>query len=72
MISQKARLSEGPLVRKSDNYLIGIISFVDNPVTNKLIFVFIYLFVAATKSSTVMGCVYNKLLIMFLNAMLLI
>ena len=59
MISQKARLSEAPLVRKSDNYLIGIISFVNNhPLTNKLLlFVFMYLLVAATTSSTSMGCV---------------
>ena len=38
-VSQKAHQSEGPLVRslpkalQSDNYLIDIISFVDNPMT---------------------------------------
>ena len=42
MISQKARLSEGPLVRKSDNYPIEIISFVNNPMT-KFLSLFIYL-----------------------------
>ena len=54
MISQKARLSEGPLVRKSDNYLIGIISFVDNPMTNKLLSLCIYLW---QQQRLVLSCV---------------
>ena len=47
MISQKARLSEGPLVRKSDNYRI---EKSEQPYDQ--LFVFIYLFVPVTTSST--------------------
>ena len=49
MISQKARFSEGPLVRKSDNYLIEII-WCEQPYDQ--LFVFIDLLVPVTMFST--------------------
>ena len=62
MISQKARLSEG----QSNNYPIEIISFVNDPMT----IVCLYLFTCASNNFH-KGCVNNRLLIMFLNLILL-
>ena len=67
MISQKARLSEGPLVRKSDEKLPHRNLLICEQPYDQL-FVFIYLLLPVTTPSTFLRV---ALLIMFLNLMLL-